>query len=156
MSASMAHSPDSGALQLITPAAEAASRHLGHSLAIEPNLANTFYPREHIIYGLAADSHQFRPDDSRYKITRQIQNLLRRRAFEPLAENRSHRASERLHFPTESHANVRLALFIYVQINAYCVCAFFVLTHIDKVELLAFARFLSLCVVCIRNECLAP
>jgi hypothetical protein len=137
-------------------AAGAASRHLRHALAVQIDLADAFYPREDIINSLAAEPHQFRAHDARYKIIWQIQNLLRRRAVEPLAKNGRHRASERLHFRAEGHADVCLALVIYVQINANCVGALLIFSHIDEIELLAFAWFLLLSIVCIRNERLAP
>src|SRR5262249_11938710 len=89
--------------------AGALSRHLCHSLAIEPNLADAFYPCEDVIHSLTADSHQFRPHNSRHKIARKIQDLLRRRTIEPLAKNGRHSASKRLHFRTEGHPNVCLA-----------------------------------------------
>src|SRR6476660_6921284 len=89
-------------------------RHLRHALAVEPNFADTFYPREDVIHSLAANSHQFRAHDARNEITRQIENLLGRRAVESLAKNRRHRTSERLQYRTESHANVCLALVLYV------------------------------------------
>src|SRR5881392_2342073 len=89
-----------------------------HALAVYPNFADAFYPREHVVHSLAAEAHQFRADDARHKIAGQIQNLLRCRTVEPLAKNSRHRASERLHLRTERHANVCLALLIYVQINA--------------------------------------
>ena len=127
-----------------------------HALPVQPNFADAFYPREDVIHSLAADSHQFRAHDARHEITRQIQNLLRRRAVEPLAKNGRHRASERLHFRTEGHANVCLALFIYVQINADCVGALLVFPNVDEIKILAFTRLLPFRIVCIRNERLAP
>ena len=137
-------------------AAEPVLRHLRHALPVEPNFADAFYPREDVIHSLAAKPHQFRADDARHEITRQIQNLLRRRAVEPLAKNGRHRASERLHFRAEGHANVCLALFIDVQINADCVGALLVFPNIDEIKILAFTRLLSFRIVCIRNERLAP
>ena len=56
------------------------SRHMRHALSVHPNFADAFYPREDVIDGLAAQPHEFRADNARHKITRQIENLLRRRA----------------------------------------------------------------------------
>ncbi len=131
-------------------------RHLRHALPVYPNFADAFYPREDVIHSLAAEAHQFRAHDARHKITRQIQNLLGTRAVEPLAKNRCHRASERLHFRAERHANVCLALFVDVQINADCVGAFLVFAHIDEIKILALTRLLSFRIVGVRNERLAP
>src|SRR5262245_51668322 len=114
MSASLAHSRDWGLSAESTLAAGAPSRHVRHALTVQINFADALYPREHVIHSLAAESHEFRADDAHHKITRQIENLLRRRAIESLAENRRHRASERLHFRAEGHANVCLAFFIDV------------------------------------------
>ena len=32
-------------------------RHLRHALAVQPNFADAFYPREDVIHSLAPDSH---------------------------------------------------------------------------------------------------
>jgi hypothetical protein len=130
--------------------------HLRHALPVQPDFANTLYPCEDIINSLAAESHQFSADDARNEVTRQIQNLLRRGAVEALAKNGRHRASQRLHFRSERHANLCLALVIHVQINADCVGAFLVLPNIDEIKILALARFLPCRIICIRNECFAP
>jgi hypothetical protein len=61
-----------------------------------------------------------------------------------------------LHFRTERHANVRLAVFIDMQINANCVCAIFVFANVDKLEFFIFTRLLLFRVIRIGNECLAP
>ena len=131
-------------------------RHLRHALPVQPDFADAFDAREDVIDRLAAEAHQFRADDARHEIARQIENLLRRRAIEPFAKNRRHRAGKRLHFRPERHANVRLAVFIHMQINADRVRAFLIFAHIDKIELLAFARLLFLRVVRVGNERLAP
>ena len=131
-------------------------RHLRDALAVQPNFADAFYSREDVIHSLAADPHQFRADDARHEITRQIENLLRRRTVEPLAKNGRHCASERLHFRAEGHTNVGLALFIDVQINADCVGALLVFTNIDEIKILALTRLLSFRIVRVRNERLAP
>src|SRR5262245_32615074 len=73
-------------------------RYLRHAFAVQIHFADAFYPREDVIHGLAAESYQFCADNARHEITRQIQNLLRCRPGEPLAENRRHRPSKRLHF----------------------------------------------------------
>jgi hypothetical protein len=139
------------------PTAETAVlRHLLHALSVEPNFANAFDAREYVIDGLAANAHQLRPNDAGHEIAREIENFLRRRAFESLAKNRRHRAGKCLHFRTECHANVSPAVFIYVQINADRVRAFLVFPHIDKIEVLALARLLLLRVVRVRDKCLAP
>ena len=123
-----------------------------HALAVQIDFADALYPREDVIHSLAAESHQVRADNARYEITRQIQNLLRRRTVEPLAKNGRHRASERLHFGAKCHANLCLALFIDLQINADCVGALLVFPNIDEIKILALTRLLHFSVVCIRNE----
>src|SRR5262249_16272747 len=60
--------------------------------------------------------------------------------------------SKRLYFRTKRHANMGLAVFIHVQVDADCICAFLVFSYIDKVELFGFARFLLLRVVRVRDE----
>ena len=55
----------------------------------------------------------------------------------PLQRIARHRAGKRLHFRAERHADVRLAGFIHLQINADRVGAFLVFSHIDEIELLA-------------------
>ncbi len=131
-------------------------RYLRHALAVEINLTNAFDAREHVINRLAANAHQFRADDARHEIARKIENLLWRRAFEAFAKNCRHGAGKRLHFRTKRHANLRLAVFIDVEINADRVHAFFIFTNIDEVEFFTFAWLLLLRVVRIGNERLAP
>src|SRR5262245_59462350 len=147
MSTSLAHSRDWGSFSRITLAAGSPSRHVRHALTVQINFADVFNPCEHVIHSLAAESHQFRTDDARHKITRQIENLLWRRAVESFAENRCHRASERLHFWAEGHANVCLALFIDLQINTDCVGAFLVFPNVDEIKILALARRLPFRIV---------
>jgi hypothetical protein len=129
--------------------------YLRHPLPIQPNFTDAFDPREHVVNRLAADAHQFRTDDARHEIARKIENFLRCRAFEPFAKDRRHGAGKCLHFRTERHANVRLAVFIHVQINAHRVCALLVFPHIDKFKVLALARLLFLRVVRVGDKCLA-
>ena len=131
-------------------------RHLSHALPVEPHLADAFDAREHVIDRLAADAHQLRSHDAGYEIAREIENFLRRRAFESFAKNRSHGTGECLHFRTERHANVCPAVFIDVQINAHRVCALLIFPYIDEFEVLALARLLFLRIVCIGHERLAP
>ena len=45
---------------------------------------------------------------------------------------------------------------IYVQINADCVGALLVFSHVDEIKILALTRLLPFRIVCIRNERLAP
>ena len=45
-----------------------------------------------------------------------------------------------------------LAVLIYLEVDADCVCAFLVFSYIDKIEFLPVTRFLPFRVVCIRNE----
>src|SRR3954466_9894859 len=130
-------------------------RHLRHALAVQPNFTDTFYPREDVIHSLAADPHQFRADNPRNEITRQIENLLRCGAVESFAKNGRHSASKRLHFRTERHANVCLASFIYVQINTDGIGALLIFAHIDEIKIFAVTRLLLCRIVCIRNERLA-
>lgn len=127
-----------------------------HALSVQPNFADAFYPGEDVINSLAPEPHQFRANDAGYEITWQIQNLLRRRAVEALAKNRSHRASERLYLRAEGHANVAFALFIDVQVNANCVGAFLVFAHIDEIKILILTGLLPFGIISIRNERLAP
>ena len=127
-----------------------------HALSVEIDFADAFDAGEHVIHSLAANSHQFAADDARHKVTRQIQDLLRRRAVEPLAKNRCHRASKRLNFRAKGHANVCLTLFVDVQINANCVGALFVFSHVNEIKILTIARLLPFRIICIRNERLAP
>jgi len=61
-----------------------------------------------------------------------------------------------LHFRAERHANVRLAVFIDMEINADRVHAFFILAYIDKIKGFACARLLLLRIVGVGNERLAP
>ncbi len=61
-----------------------------------------------------------------------------------------------MHFRSERHANMRLPVFVHVQVNAHGVRAFFVFSHIDQIKLLAFARLLILGVIRVGNERLAP
>jgi len=131
-------------------------RHFGHALAVEPNFADAFDTRENVINRLAADAHQFRADDACYEIAGQIENLLRSRPLEAFAKNRRHRARQRLYFGAERHSNMCLSVFVHVQVNANRVRAVFVLSHINQVKLLVFARFLVLHTICVGNECLAP
>ena len=49
-----------------------------------------------------------------------------------------------------------LARVIYLQINANRVCAFLILAHIGKIELLVLSRLLPSRIVGVRNERLAP
>src|SRR5436190_8860642 len=98
-----------------------------HALPIEVNLANPFDSREYVIGRLASHAHQLGPDNSRHEIARQIENVLWGRAFKPLAKNRSHRARKSLHFRAERHANMRLPIFIDVQVNADGISTFLVL-----------------------------
>src|ERR1700745_2622444 len=131
-------------------------RYLRHPLTIEIDFADAFYPREHVINSLAAEAHQFRADDARHEITREIENFLRRGAVEPLAKNRRHRASERLHFWTERHADMCLPILIHMQINAHCIGALLVFPHVDEIKMLPPALFTSFRIIRIRNERLAP
>ncbi len=133
-----------------------ALRHLRHALAVQPHLADAFDPREYVINCLAADAHEFRTNDASHEIAGKIENFLRSRAFESFAKNRGHRAGKRLHFRAKSHPNVRFAILIHVQINAHGVRAFLVFSHIDEIELLAFARLLLLRVVRVGHQRLAP
>src|SRR5205814_8351290 len=91
-------------------------RHLRHALSIEPDFADAFNARQHVIDGLAADPHQlcrdYAPDESTLKIV----NFLRRGALESVAKNRCHVARKCLHFRPERHPTVRPAVFIYVQL----------------------------------------
>ena len=130
-------------------------RHLRHALSIEPHFADTFDSREDVINRLASDTDQFRAHNARHEVAGQIENFLRRRALESFAKNRRHGAGKRLHFRAERHADVRLAIFIDVQVNAHGVRAFLVFSDVDKVEPLAFARLLVLCVVGVGHERLA-
>jgi len=61
-----------------------------------------------------------------------------------------------LHFRTERHADVRLPVFVHVQVNAHGVRAFCVFSHIDQIKILAFSRFLILRVIRVGDERLAP
>ena len=131
-------------------------RNLRHALPVEPDFADAFDACEHVINGLTANAHQLRADDAPDEIAREIENFLRRRAFQSLAKNRCHGAGKRLHLRTERHANARSAVFVHVQIYADRVCAFLIFPHIDKLEVLALARLLLLRVVRISYECLAP
>ena len=131
-------------------------RHFCHALPIEVNFADTFDAREHVIHRLAADAHQFRTHDACHEIARQIENFLRSRPFEAFAKDRGHRAGKRLHFGAKRHAEVCLALFIDLQINTNRISAFLIFSYVDKIEPLAFARFLLLRVVRVRDERLAP
>src|SRR5205085_11344849 len=94
-------------------------RHLGHSLPVEINFADALDPRENVIGGLTPDANQLGADNSAHEIAGQIENFLRRCAIETFAEDGSHRASERLHFGAERHAQVRTALLVHLQIDAY-------------------------------------
>src|SRR5947209_2216665 len=67
-----------------------------------------------------------------------------------------HRASKCLHLGAKRHANVRLAVFIDMQINADRVHALFILPDIDKVEIFASVRLLLFRIVRVRDERLAP
>ena len=140
----------------VGPTAKMAVLRCGHSLAIQINFADAFYPREDVIHSLAAESHQLRADNARHEITLQLENLLRRQTVEPLAKNGRHRASKSLHFRTDSHSNVRVALLIDLQINADCVGAFLVFSNIDKIKILSLTLFLPFRIICIRNQRLAP
>ena len=62
-----AYLPSSAGSRTSTPL-----RHLRHALPVQPNFADAFYPREDVIHSLAADAHQFRADNARHEITRQI------------------------------------------------------------------------------------
>ena len=140
----------------VSRAALVASRHVRHPLTIQVNFADAFYPREHVINGLAAKPHQFGADDPRHEITGQIENFLRRGPVEPLAKNCCHRASEGLHFGTKRHSDMRPAILVHVQINADGVGAFLVFPNVDQSEIFALPRLLSLGIVCIRNQRLSP
>ena len=134
----------------------ASLRHLCHTLPVEPNFADAFDACEHIIDRLTADTHQLCANDAPDEITREIEDFLWCRAFESFAKNRCHGAGKRLHFRTERHANVCSAVFIHVQINADCVCAFLVFPHIDKIKVFSLARLLVLRVVRVGNKSFAP
>src|SRR5438034_3281546 len=123
---------------------------------MEVDLADAFDAREHVIDSLAANAHELCAYDARHKIARKIENLLRRRTVQTFAKNRCHGAGERLHLRTERHANMRLAVFIDMQINADRVSAIFVFANIDKLEFFTFTRLLLLRVIRIGNERLAP
>lgn len=130
-------------------------RHLRDALPIQINFADAFDAREHVIHGLAAEANEFRANDSRNKIARHIENLLRRGAIESLTENRGHGAGKRLHFWAKRHANVCSAVFIHVQVNADRIRTFLIFAHIDKIKILVFARLPFLRVAGIRHERLA-
>src|SRR5262249_50313983 len=134
------------------PSRDAVLRHCCHALSVQPDFADAFDPRENVIHGLATEAHQFLADDAAYEIIGRIENLLWRRAVEALAKNGRHRASERLHFRAEGHANVGFAHFIDVQINADGVGALLVFANIDEVKSLALTRLLPFRIVCIRNQ----
>jgi len=85
MSASLARSRDWRSCSRSPPGAGPPSRHLRHTLAVQIDFTNAFDPRQDVIHSLAAESHKFRADNPRHKVTRQIENLLRRRTVEPLA-----------------------------------------------------------------------
>src|ERR1700716_3262768 len=135
-----------------------ALRHLGlrHALAIEVHFADAFDARENVINRLAANAHKLGADDARYEIARKIENFLRRAAFEALAKNRGHCASERLHFGAKRHADVRLAIFIDMQIDADRIHAFLILAYVFEVEFFAWTRLLFLRVLRVRDKRLAP
>ena len=89
-------------------------RHFGHALAIEVHFADPLDAREHVVNRLAADAHKLGADDARDEIARQIENLLGRSTLQALAKDSRHCTGQRLHFRSERHANLRLALFIDV------------------------------------------
>ena len=62
-----AYLPNSAGSRTSTPL-----RHLRHALAVQPDFADTFYPRQDVIHSLAAYAHEFRADNARHEITRQI------------------------------------------------------------------------------------
>src|SRR5262245_58507379 len=62
-------------------------RHLCHTLPIQPDLADAFDTREHIVDSLAADAHQLGANDARDEIARKIEKFPRPRTFEALAKN---------------------------------------------------------------------
>src|SRR6266700_4901673 len=62
-------------------------RDFGHSLPIQIHFADAFDAREHVVNRLAADAHQFRANNARHEIARQIEDLPRRGAFETFAKN---------------------------------------------------------------------
>src|SRR5205823_14704970 len=91
-------------------------RHLRHALSIEPDFADAFNARQHVIDGLAADPHQLCSDDVPDEITLMIVNFLRRRSLQSLAKNRRHGPSKYLHFPTNSHLDLHSTVLINVLI----------------------------------------
>src|SRR5581483_2686919 len=117
-------------------------RHTRHALPIEPDLADAFDAGEDVIDGLTADSYQLCSHYPSNEIAWEIENLLRRRAFQSLTKNSGHRPCQRLHFRTECHANVCSASFVHVQINTDRICAFLVLAHIDEFEIFALVGLL--------------
>ena len=131
-------------------------RHFGHSLPIQINFADAFDPREHVVNRLAPHPYQFRAHDAGHEIARQLEHFLRRAAIEAFAQNRGHRAGERLHFRPQRHAKMRFALVVDLEINADGIRAFLVLAHIFENECFAGARLLLLRVVRIGNERFAP
>src|SRR5437879_8503450 len=80
-------------------------RHLRHALSIEPDFADAFNARQHVIDGLAADPHQLCPDDAPDEITLKIVNFLRRGALQSLAKNIRPGAGKMLNFRDESNTN---------------------------------------------------
>ena len=130
-------------------------RHLRHALSIQPDLANTFDAREDVVNRLAANADQFRAHDPGHEIAWQIENFLWRRSFEAFAKNCGHRAGKRLHLRAERHADVRLAVFVDMQVNTHSIRALLIFPYIHEIELLAFARLLLLRVVRVRDERLA-
>src|SRR5438132_11474168 len=95
-------------------------RHLRHALSIEPDFADAFNARQHVIDGLAADPHQLCPDDAPDEITLKLVNFLRRGALQSLAKNRRHGAGKRSHFRTERHRSACAAVFLPVPLNPTC------------------------------------
>ena len=86
----------------------------------------------------------------------EFQNFLRRAAVEPFAENRSHRASERLHLGPQRHPKMRFAFVIHLQVNPHCIGALLIFADILENESLARTRLLLLRVVRVGDERFAP
>ena len=116
------------------------------------NTANALDPGENVVGRLAADADQLGADDPGDEIARKIQDFLRGRAVETLAENRSHRPGERLHFRAERHPEMGAPLFINLKINSDRVRAFLVFANILKIESLVRSRGLFRSAVGVGNE----
>ena len=130
--------------------------HLRLALPVDVNFADAFDPREHVINRLAPHPDELASDDPGHEIARQIENLPRRPAVEPFAQDGGHRPGQGLHFRAERHPKMRFPGVIDLEVNTDGIRAFLVFPNVFERERFAGARLLFLRVVRVGNESLAP